>query len=83
MADFWRRLVFLGAGELSLQWLAGIIGVRGDDREFLDERLRELRVQSLVRVRMLWVQSERVRAKGHRPGRNGWARQKRKREGPL
>ena len=22
------------------QWLAGIIGVRGDDREFLDERLR-------------------------------------------
>ena len=83
VADFWRRLVFLGAGELSLQWLAGIIGVRGDDREFLDERLRELRIQTLVRVRMLWVQSERVRAKGHRPGRNGWARQKRKREGPL
>ena len=62
VADFWRRLVFLGAGELTLQWLAGIISVRGDDRQLLDERLRGLRIRSLTSVRMLWVQSERVRA---------------------
>ena len=49
VADFWRRLVFLGAGELSLQWLAGIISVRGDDRQLLDERLCGLRYCVFVR----------------------------------
>ena len=83
VADFWRRLVFLGAGELSLQWLAGIISVRGDDRQLLDERLRGLRIRSLTSVRMLWVQSERVRAQSQRPGRNGSSRKKRKAQGGL
>ena len=82
VADFWRRLLFLGAGELSLQWLAGIISVRGDDRQHLDERLRELRIRSLTKVRMLWVQSKRVRA-NQRPGRNGSARKKHKGQGLL
>jgi len=84
VADFWRRLIFLGVGELSLQWLAGIISVRGDDRLYLDERLHDLRIRSLTSVRMLWEQSERVRAQGkRRAGRNGSARKKRRAQGRM
>ena len=59
--------------------LSGIISVRGDDRLHLDERLHDLRIRSLISVRMLWEQSERVRALGKRgSGRSGSARKKRR-----
>ena len=64
--------------------LSGIISVRGDDRLYLDERLHDLRIRSLTSVRMLWEQSERVRAQGkRRAGRNGSARKKRRAQGTL
>ena len=81
VADFWRRLIFLGAGELSLQWLAGLIRVSGNDRHLLDERMGqlELHIKSLIGVRMLVEHSPRVRA-NQRPGRNSSSRAKRKRQ---
>ena len=61
----WRRLLFLGAGEVHDQWIAGLLGVRGDDLrgERLDDRLRKLRVVRLLQVRMLWQKSESTRVK--------------------
>lgn len=56
VADCWRRLLFLGAGELQREWLVGLIGVRGDDLrgDALDRRLAaELRVLQLLNVRVL------------------------------
>ena len=79
VADFWRRLIFLGAGELSLQWLAGLIRVSGNDRHLLDERMGQLRIKYLIGVRMLVEHSPRVRAT-QRPGRNSSSRAKRKRQ---
>jgi hypothetical protein len=56
--DAWRRLLFLGAGELTDEWIAGVIGVTTEDlavRARLDERLREqLRVLSVCAVRSVW-----------------------------
>ena len=53
--DAWRRLLFLGAGELEEEWMAGLLGVCGDDLRGsrLDERLRDLRVLRLQQVRLL------------------------------
>jgi hypothetical protein len=55
--DAWRRLIFLGAGELSEEWIAGVIGVQSADLRgsVLDDRLRdELRVLGVSAVRSLW-----------------------------
>ena len=49
-------MIFLGAGELHSEWIAGIIGVCGDDLRAgnLDNRLRrDLRVECLIGVRKL------------------------------
>lgn len=54
--DAWRRLLYLGAGEMHTHWMAGLIGIRGDDYrgDTLDTRLREeLRVVKLEAVRVL------------------------------
>ena len=58
--DAWRRLIFLGAGELHEEWIAGVIGVRIDDLRgsALDERLRaDLRVLRLLEVREVRVKA--------------------------
>ena len=31
VADMWRRILFLGAGEMHEEWVAGIMGVTADD----------------------------------------------------
>ena len=54
--DAWRHIIFLSAGEVDEQWIAGIIGVCGDDLRGskLDNRLRnELRIIELLDVRLL------------------------------
>ena len=62
VADMWRRILFLGAGEMHEEWVAGIMGVTADDMRCdiiegvrqprLDARLRgDLRVLQLLRVR--------------------------------
>ena len=45
--DAWRRIIFIGAGEVHAEWIAGVIGVCGNDLRGnnLDNRLRdELRI---------------------------------------
>ena len=53
--DGWRRLLFLGAGELNREWMVGLLGVRWEDMksDTMDQRMRELHVIQLVQVRML------------------------------
>ena len=66
VADTWRRILFLGAGEMHEEWVAGIMGITADDMRCdiiegvrqprLDARLRdELRVLQLLRVRLVKV----------------------------
>jgi hypothetical protein len=77
VADTWRRILFLGAGEVREEWVAGIIGVTSDDMRHdiiegvrqprLDTRLREdLRVMQLLRVRLVKVKAA-PQAKPSRP----------------
>ncbi len=80
VADTWRRILFLGAGEMHEEWVAGIIGITQDDMRCdiiegvrqprLDTRLREdLRVVQLLRVRLVKVkvthQAKRGRLTNH------------------
>lgn len=53
--DTWRRLIFLGGGEVSESWLAGLLQYDGSDLrgDALDVRLRELRVLRILAVRVL------------------------------
>ena len=66
VADMWRRILFLGAGEMHEEWVAGIMGVTADDMRCdiiegvrqprLDARLHDdLRVLQLLRVRLVKV----------------------------
>ena len=57
--DAWRRLLFIGAGELQKEWIVGLLGIQGDDLKggALDRRMRELRVVKLLGARMLKVKA--------------------------
>ena len=59
-----RREVIVGHVKLAVFYQNLSSETRGDDRLYLDERLYDLRIRSLTSVRMLWEQSERVRAQG-------------------
>ena len=61
-----RREVIVGHVKLAVFYQNLSSETRGDDRLYLDERLYDLRIRSLTSVRMLWEQSERVRAQGKR-----------------
>ena len=69
--DAWRRLLFLGAGELTKEWLVGLLGVQGGDllRGRLDERLRNLRVMRLMQVRVLMEKAPSAPSKKKLTGR--------------
>ena len=74
VADCGRRLIFLGAGELELEWLVGLIMVCGKDLrgEALDCRLADdLRMLELLHVRVLKKQGVKRAGRG-----NGRARAK-------
>ena len=77
VADTWRRILFLGAGEMHEEWVAGIMGVTADDMRCdiiegvrqprLDARLHDdLRVLQLLRVRLVKV---KVTTAQTQPGR--------------
>ena len=77
VADMWRRILFLGAGEMHEEWVAGIMGVTADDMRCdiiegvrqprLDARLHDdLRVLQLLRVRFVKV---KVTTPQTQPGR--------------
>ena len=74
--DAWRRLLFLGAGEVDQEWMAGLLGVQGKDLRgsTLDDRLLKLRVLQLQQVRMLMCRCVDV------PADTTYQRKKRKRK---
>ena len=63
--DFWRRLVFLGAGELQREWLVGVVGVDASDvrEQRVDALMTELRVVRIMKVRTVMARAPRLEAK--------------------
>ena len=50
VADMWRRILFLGAGEMHEEWVAGIMGVTADDmRCDIIEGVRQPRLDARLR----------------------------------
>ena len=67
VVDTWRRLVFLGGGEVSEVWLAGLLEYDGTDLrgDALDVRLRTLRILKLHSARLLKERSTPAVADDH------------------
>jgi hypothetical protein len=64
--DAWRHIIFLGAGEMDGEWIAGILGICGNDLRGsnLDDRLRdELRIETLLDVRVVYEHVPSTRQK--------------------
>ena len=59
MADCQRRIVCLGAGELSTEWLAGLAGFTDAEvtSEAVDVQLKQLRIKRLLGVRQVMVKA--------------------------
>ena len=79
--DGWRRLLFVGAGELEKEWLVGLLAIEYADTVGmkLDDRMRdELRVLRLNGVRVLKERAPEVQRSQRRPSSH--QRKKRKRE---
>lgn len=80
--DTWRDLLFLGVGEMTEEWHAGLLGLDPHDREgrILDERLaNRLRVHEVMAVRVVHARVEREPA-AKKPKLSKYQRKKLKRD---
>ena len=74
LADTWRRLLYLGAGEMREEWITGLLMIVGKDLRYvgdppmprLDQLLRnDLRILQLCRVRRLMRKAPPAPTAGH------------------